>query len=124
VGTQPAGCSFRVPARSLLLALRAAWDDDQPGAADVDRPRPPRGRRAGPANSHQPWTPELDAELRDTWLAAVPPASPRIGELAEAMSRSRNAIRARLARIGCDPDVPGRLLEHADTGNQARPTSP
>jgi len=26
------------------------------------------------------------------------------------MGRSRNSIRARLARVGCDPDVAGRVL--------------
>jgi hypothetical protein len=114
-GNRPASCSFRVPARSLLLALRAAWDDEHPGATDIDRTRQVRDRRSGPANSHQPWTPELNAQLRDTWLAAEPPASARISEIAQAMGRSRNAIRSRLARIGCDPDVPGRLLGRGST---------
>jgi len=105
--------SFRVSARSLLLALRAAWDAEHPGTADFER-----RQRDRPANSHQPWTAELDAQLRDTWLAAEPPASARIGELARALGRSRAGIRARLARIGCDPDVPGRLLQPATAGGE------
>jgi hypothetical protein len=33
-----------------------------------------------------------------------------IGDLAKQLGRSRGGIRARLARTGCDPDVPGRTL--------------
>jgi hypothetical protein len=102
-------CSFRVSARSLLLALHAAWDDEHPDATDGLRTRS-RTVSDRPVNSHQPWNPELDNQLQDTWLAATPPATDRILELADAMGRSDRAIRARLARLGCDPDVPGRML--------------
>jgi hypothetical protein len=100
-----------VPARSLLLALRAAWDDRHPGDSDLDAV-PKRKPRSGPPNGRQPWTAEHDAVLRDTWLNAPDstPAFDVTGALATDLGRSRNSIRARLARIGCDPDVPGRLL--------------
>ncbi|MFD9704851.1 hypothetical protein [Lentzea sp. NPDC059081] len=74
------------------------------------RPRPSRH-----ANANQPWTESLDAELRTTWLAATEGSAPALARsLADAMQRSTTAIRARLAKVGCDPDVPGREL--SETG--------
>lgn len=102
---QVRACSFRVSARSLLLALRAAWDDEHPGTSELDR-----GDR--PINAGQPWTGEQDAQLRDTWLASRPPAAARISELAKAMGRSPGGIDSRLPRVGCDPSMPGRLLKN------------
>jgi len=125
----PPTCSFQVPARSLLLALRAAWDDNHPGAADLDHTRPghtgpdhtepvpARDRGSSrPPRSHQPWTPELDAALRDTWLATAATASApaAVAEIAKAMGRSHLGIRSRLERLGCDPDSPGRTLPPDD----------
>jgi hypothetical protein len=109
----PPSYSFQVSARSLLLALRAAWGDTHPGSTELDVTIAPKRReRPGPPNSRQPWSVDLDAVLRDTWLAATSatPADEVIGELAKQMGRSRGGIRARLARTGCDPDVPGRTL--------------
>lgn len=73
---------------------------------------PPRSPRARPANANQPWTDDLDADLRATWLNATPdtPTTDLIRTLARDHQRSATSIRARLARIGCDPDVPGRPL--------------
>jgi hypothetical protein len=63
-------------------------------------------------NSHARWTPTDDADLRAEWLTqvATTPATSAIRALATARQRSPAAIRARLARLGCDPDVAGRLL--------------
>ncbi|HEX7302981.1 hypothetical protein [Lentzea sp.] len=73
------------------------------------RPRPPRH-----ANANQPWTESLDAELRTAWLDASEDEAPTlVRSLAETMQRSTTAIRARLAKVGCDPDVPGRALSAA-----------
>ncbi len=71
-----------------------------------------RGQTGGPANSFQPWTAELSGQLRESWLSKPEstPASELICELAGIHGRSRNAIRAQLAKVGCDPDVPGRAL--------------
>lgn len=70
------------------------------------------GARARPANADQPWTTDLDEELRAAWLAAEPgvPAADLIRTIALRMERSPTSIRSRLARVGCDPDVPGRSL--------------
>jgi hypothetical protein len=110
----PPSYSFQVSARSLLLALRAAWGDGHPGTTEFDVAVRPtlRKPRPGAPNSRQPWTTELDEVVRDTWLAvpSTTPADEVIGDLAKQLGRSRGSIRARLARTGCDPDVPGRTL--------------
>jgi hypothetical protein len=63
------------------------------------------------ANANSPWSPSLDDELREAWLQpGGDGAVERINRLAERMGRSKTAIRARLAKVGCDPDVAGREL--------------
>lgn len=63
------------------------------------------------ANATRPWTRELDEELREAWLQpGNRGAVERINSLAERMQRSPTAIRARLAKVGCDPDVATREL--------------
>jgi len=121
-------CSFRLSARSLLLALRAAWDDAagagawcDPAVADEAiegatssvpaqrRPRPPQaGRR---------WSADNDAYLRDAWLAAAEttPAGDLLARLADDMERTRNGVRSRLVRLQLDPDIPGRALGAGST---------
>ncbi|WP_157440485.1 hypothetical protein [Actinokineospora inagensis] len=66
-------------------------------------------------NANQPWSAEQDSTLREAWLARSPatPAPDVIRELAAERKRSPAAIRARLPRVGCDPDVAGRLLTEA-----------
>jgi hypothetical protein len=73
-----------------------------------------RGRPSRYANANQPWTESLDADLRTTWLTPTDePAQTVIKTIADDMQRSPTAIRARLARVGCDPDIPGRELSTA-----------
>ncbi|WP_394613369.1 hypothetical protein JNUCC0626_25905 [Lentzea sp. JNUCC 0626] len=73
-----------------------------------------RTRPSRHANANQPWTDTLDSELRTEWLTAPEPdAAKLIRSIADDMARSATAIRARLARVGCDPDVPGRELSPA-----------
>lgn len=63
------------------------------------------------ANANQRWTGELDESLRTSWLSSAEgTAVERIRAIARDMKRSPTAIRARLPRVGCDPDVPGRPL--------------
>ncbi|GAA3024855.1 hypothetical protein Aglo01_17840 [Actinokineospora globicatena] len=66
-------------------------------------------------NANQPWSAEQDSTLREAWLAHPPSRSATevIRELATLRQRSPAAIRARLPRVGCDPDVSGRLLTEA-----------
>jgi hypothetical protein len=71
--------------------------------------------RGGPTNAQAPWTQQQDEELLDLWVAAGDTSSaPRVRrELADHFGRSLGAIKARLARVGCDPDAPGRVLTPA-----------
>jgi hypothetical protein len=84
-----------------LDGLAALHGQKQRGRA---RPRPP--------NAGQPWTEELNEELKQRWLACAEPGSgvEFVGVLAQEFGRTRSSIRAHLARLGCDPDVPGRGL--------------
>lgn len=72
--------------------------------------------RARPPNAGRPWTEELNEQVRQRWMqsAATVPATGLLGELAQEFGRTRSSVRAQLARLGCDPDVPGRLLAAAD----------
>lgn len=70
-----------------------------------------RTRPSRHANANQPWTDSLDTELRTAWLTPAEDTAPKlIRLLSDDMQRSTTAIRARLAKVGCDPDVPGREL--------------
>lgn len=63
------------------------------------------------ANANSPWTPALDEDLRATWMSpGDDTAAARISAVAKEMQRSATAIRARLPRVGCDPDVVAREL--------------
>ncbi|QRP50789.1 helix-turn-helix domain containing protein [Amycolatopsis sp. FDAARGOS 1241] len=64
-------------------------------------------RRSGerPAQQGKPWSAELDAELESAWLAGEP-----VAELARRFARTAGGIRARLPRVGCDPERPGHHL--------------
>ena len=68
--------------------------------------------RRSVGNANQRWTPDEDTALREAWLSHPPtdPATEVIRTLAAAHQRSPAAIRARLPRLTCDPDVTGRLL--------------
>ncbi|WP_367131632.1 hypothetical protein [Saccharothrix sp. HUAS TT1] len=76
------------------------------------------GARDRPANANQPWSQELDDDLRTDWLAAPQdtPTAELIRSIAKRLERSPTSIRSRLAKVGCDPDVPGRAL--SDEGAQ------
>ncbi|MFT7837635.1 hypothetical protein Q5530_15965 [Saccharothrix sp. BKS2] len=82
---------------------------DALGRLSTPAPASPGNR---PANANQPWTRDLDEDLRVEWLAAEEgsPSADLIRGVARRLERSPTSIRSRLARIGCDPDVPGRVL--------------
>lgn len=64
-----------------------------------------RRTRDRPAAQGRPWTPELDAELERRWIAGDP-----VAEIAQHFERTPGGIRARLPRVGCDPERPGEYL--------------
>jgi hypothetical protein len=65
------------------------------------------GRRSPgrPAQQGRPWTDELDTELESRWLAGE-----SVAQIAADFERSQGGIRARLPRVGCDPENPGCYL--------------
>ena len=67
---------------------------------------------ASPANAQAPWTKEQDDELLERWTSAeeTDPAHAVRHTLAAHFGRSAGSIRARLLRIGCDPDAPGHAF--------------
>lgn len=75
-----------------------------------------RRERSGPrpANAGKPWTSELDEVVRTRWMSGTDvAASALVAELSRELGRTRSSVRTRLARVGCDPDTPGRLLNSA-----------
>ncbi|MCE7008925.1 hypothetical protein LWC34_39860 [Kibdelosporangium philippinense] len=65
-----------------------------------------------PANAQAPWTKEQDEELLERWASAGDTYSAQAFRriLAEHFGRTTGSIRARLLRIGCDPDAPGHAF--------------
>jgi hypothetical protein len=68
--------------------------------------RSPRRRSAGrPAQQGRPWNEEMDAELENRWIAGE-----SVAQIAAYFERTPGGIRARLPRVGCDPENPGCYL--------------
>jgi hypothetical protein len=68
--------------------------------------RGPRRRSAGrPAQQGRPWNEEMDAELESRWIAGE-----SVAQIAAYFERTPGGIRARLPRVGCDPEHPGCYL--------------
>jgi hypothetical protein len=68
--------------------------------------RSPRRRSAArPAQQGRPWNEEMDAELEGRWVAGE-----SVAEIAAYFERTPGGIRARLPRVGCDPENPGCYL--------------
>ncbi|MEV5300634.1 helix-turn-helix domain containing protein [Amycolatopsis methanolica] len=63
----------------------------------------PGGRRGRdrPAGQGKPWTPELERR----WIAGE-----SVADIARELARSPGGIRARLPRVGCDPERRGEYL--------------
>lgn len=70
------------------------------------------GRAPAPANAQAPWTKEQDDELLERWTSAgdTLSATKVRRDLATHFGRTTGSIRARLLRIGCDPDAPGHAF--------------
>lgn len=64
-----------------------------------------RRTRARPAGQGRPWNRDLDLELERRWLEGQ-----TVEEIAIHFERTPGGIRARLPRVGCDPERPGEYL--------------
>jgi hypothetical protein len=85
------------------------------------------GRPAtGASNAQAPWTKEQDDELLKRWTSAgdTHSASAVRRSLAIHFGRSAGSIRARLLRIGCDPDAPGHAFIPIPATHPAFSTDP
>jgi hypothetical protein len=68
--------------------------------------RAPRRRSAGrAAQQGRPWSEEMDAQLESRWIAGE-----KVADIAAYFERTPGGIRARLPRVGCDPENPGCYL--------------
>lgn len=68
--------------------------------------RGPRRRSPGrAAQQGRPWSEEMDAELESRWIAGE-----SVAQIATHFERTPGGIRARLPRVGCDPENPGCYL--------------
>lgn len=67
----------------------------------------PNRRRPGnrPAQQGRPWSDEQDAELEKLWQEGE-----SVEDIATRFERTPGGIRARLPRVGCDPEKPGAYL--------------
>ncbi|MGA6165146.1 helix-turn-helix domain containing protein [Amycolatopsis magusensis] len=94
----------------LSRALRSAGALGRSGAR---RPGP------RPAQQGQPWSAEQDADLERRWLAGEP-----VEAIAADFGRSPGSIRARLPRVGCDPEVRGAHLPEPPSRRGEGPPGP
>ncbi|MET0136269.1 MAG: hypothetical protein ABW215_22015 [Kibdelosporangium sp.] len=85
---------------------------------------------AQPANASLPWTVAQDEELFGKWLAAggTDSAGRVRRDLAARFGRTEGSIRARLLKLGCDPDAPGHAYppptEQSSEQNHGQPSGP
>ncbi|HEY3463698.1 MAG TPA: helix-turn-helix domain containing protein [Amycolatopsis sp.] len=117
------------PTPRVMITLEAGGPEGQPvaeGSLDLDvavaaqvadlvadgllsataTGRAPRRRSAGrPAQQGRPWNAEMDAELESRWIEGQ-----SVAEIAAYFERTPGGIRARLPRVGCDPENPGCYL--------------
>ncbi|GAB3870502.1 hypothetical protein GCM10029964_005130 [Kibdelosporangium lantanae] len=113
-GTAAADGAIRLPLDGLA-AVGRLLNQIMTGLSTLNG-RPP-GRSA--ANAQAPWTAGQDEELMELWLAAGDTNSAPVvrRDLAAHFGRSSGAIRARLLRIGADPDAPGHsFVPRAEDG--------
>jgi hypothetical protein len=105
-GTQSASGTLALP-QDGLAAVGKLLNQIMTGLSTLN------GRSStGPTNAQAPWTKGQDADLLERWLAASETRSAHAvrRELAVYFGRSAGSIRARLLRIGCDPDAPGHAF--------------
>jgi hypothetical protein len=76
-----------------------------------------RARATTPANARAPWSEDQDNDLMERWLTAgdTHKAGTIHRELAEHFGRTIGSIKARLTKIGCDPEAPGHAFTTTPT---------
>lgn len=117
-GVEPAEIA-RLRARAAdVRAAAKAWPllpEPTAGPQHTRRRLPPRP--GGPRQSHATWTPEEETSLREEWLSADPDVEAEAlrVELAEHHGRSPVAIRSRLLKLRCDPELPGQTCDEQRT---------
>lgn len=119
-GSQTASGSFTLPPDGLA-AVGKLINQVMSGLSTLN------GRPAtGPTNAQAPWTKEQDDELLERWTSARDTNSAATVRRALAIhfGRSAGSIRARLLRIGCDPDAPGHAFIPIPTTHPAPNTDP
>jgi hypothetical protein len=106
-GTDAADGAIRLPLDGLA-AVGRLLNQIMTGVSTLNGR--PAGRSA--TNAQAPWTTGQDEELMELWLAAgdTYSASTVRRELAAHFGRSMGAIRARLLRIGANPEAPGHAF--------------
>ncbi|GAA5151765.1 hypothetical protein GCM10023321_19360 [Pseudonocardia eucalypti] len=116
-GAGDRACAFQVSARSLLLALGAAWEETRPAGGRSGKPGAKKSSQEDDeslfrditgryARKGKPWTAEEDERLRAVWREG----GRDIVSMGEVMRRSGPAVAARLRLLGYDPsEVPDPL---------------
>ncbi|MET0237420.1 MAG: hypothetical protein ABW224_22410 [Kibdelosporangium sp.] len=105
-GSPTASGSFTLPTDGLS-AVGKLINQVMSGLSTVN------GRPAtGAANAQAPWSKQQDDELLEQWVSSADTSSAGTvrRRLATHFGRSSGSIRARLLRIGCDPDAPGHAF--------------
>ena len=102
-GESVAGGSFEVDAE-LVSTLTAVLSDTL-RQRSLSGGRANQAAKAGAPRGGHPWTEEHDVELERRWIEGE-----SVAKLAAYFERTPGAIRARLPRVGCDPENPGEYL--------------
>jgi hypothetical protein len=106
-GTTTASGSFTLPPDGLA-AVGRLLHQIMTGLSTLNGRTP----TAAATNAQAPWTKEQDEELMELWLAAgdTHKATTVRRELGAHFGRTDGSIRARLLRIGADPEAPGHAF--------------
>ncbi|WP_409463226.1 exonuclease domain-containing protein [Amycolatopsis sp. GA6-003] len=90
--------------------LLPPWPTAATSPADTGAPP-----RCGPANAGGPWTSADEEALRATWIGASghDPADLMAALIAQ-FGRSENALRSRLLKLVCHPEIPGTTVTESE----------
>lgn len=102
-GEAVAGGNFEVDAE--LVATLTAVLSDTLRQRSLSVSRTGQNSKASAPRGGHPWTDEHDVALERKWIEGE-----GVANLAAYFERTPGAIRARLPRVGCDPENPGEYL--------------